>query len=284
MTRPADFAMMGWYPNDRKKCKDQIESFLKKKKPCNSKDIPRIGGLVPHAGWFFSGKLACNIISCLKAKKDPDTVIIFGKHTAPFGNNSIMTSGAWETPLGSIEIDSELAEKISGEIYFEVESEQYYESDNTIEVQLPFIKYHFPGAKILPVGIIKPDAKSIEIGEKIVKIAHKLKREIRIIGSTDMTHYGPNYGFIPKGMGEKALKWVTEINDKRMIDLFLAMKPHKILVEANKSKNCCCSAAVASTISALRIAGAKEGYLIDYYTSYTIHPNHSFVGYAGVIY
>ncbi|KAA0002559.1 MAG: AmmeMemoRadiSam system protein B, partial [Thermoplasmata archaeon] len=220
MMRPAEFAKMGWYPGDPKKCKDQIEDFLEKKKPCDSKDILRIGGLVPHAGWFFSGKLACNVISCLKTKENPDTIIIFGKHTTPFGSNSIMKSDEWETPLGSLEIDSELAEKLCEEFYFKVESARYYEPDNTIELQLPFIKYHFPNVKILPIGVVKPEVKSLEIGTKVVKIAQELKRKIKIIGSPDMTHYGPNYGFTPHGIGEEALKWVTEVNDKRMIDLF----------------------------------------------------------------
>ncbi|KAA0004051.1 MAG: AmmeMemoRadiSam system protein B, partial [Thermoplasmata archaeon] len=119
---------------------------------------------------------------------------------------------------------------------------------------------------------------------KVVKIAQELKRKIKIIGSTDMTHYGPNYGFTPHGVGEEALKWVTEVNDKRMIDLFLSMKAQEILDEASKNGNCCCSAAAATAITALKAAGAKKGYLIDYYTSYEINPDFSFVGYAGVIY
>lgn len=283
MIRPAEFGRMGWYPSDPERCMEQIESFLEKKKPCGFNDILGIGGIVPHAGWFFSGKLACNVISCLKAKDEPDTIVIFGKHTTPFGSNSIMKSGEWDTPLGSLQIDSEFAELLAEEYDFEIESAIHYESDNTIELQLPFIKYHFPNVKILPLGIVKPETKSLEIGVKVIEISQELKRKIKIIGSTDMTHYGPNYGFIPKGIGKEALEWV-KANDRRMIDLFLDMKAHEILEEASINSNCCCPAAVATAITALKTAGAKKGYLVDYYTSYDIHPDSSFVGYAGIIY
>jgi len=280
MIRPVEFAGT-WYPGDSEKCKSQIEDFLERKKPCDV-DILKIGGIVPHAGWFFSGKIACNVISCLKGK-EVDTIIIFGKHTTPFGGNSIMASGEWETPLGNLKIDSEFAEELCEEFHFKVETPTHYEPDNTIELQLPFIKYHFPDAKILPLGIVRAESKSLEIGSRVVEIARELGRKIKIIGSTDLTHYGPNYGFTPKGVGEEALEWV-KANDKRMIDLFLAMEPEEILKEAGRNSNCCCPAAVATAITALKNAGATKGHLIDYYTSYDIHPDYSFVGYAGVIY
>lgn len=283
MMRPADFAG-SWYPKTSKLCKVQIEDFIKAKKPCDTKDVLRIGGLVPHAGWPYSGKIACNIITCLKSKKEPDTIVIFGKHTTPYRNNSIMKKGSWETPLGELEIDSEFAEKLEGEFHFELESAHYYEPDNTIELQLPFIKYHFPKTKILPIGVPKPDKKTLEIGTRVAKLAKELKRDIKIIGSTDMTHYGPNYGFTQKGIGQEAVDWVVKVNDKKMIDLFLAMNPDAILDVANSDHNCCCSAAAATAVTAIKALGAKKGHLIDYYTSYDIQPNSSFVGYAGVLY
>ena len=108
--------------------------------------------------------------------------------------------------------------------------------------------------------------------------------DVRIIGSTDLTHYGPNYDFTVKGVGKEALDWVKNTNDKRMCDLFVAMKAEEILTEAQKHYNACCNAAVSTAIITLQNLGAKKGELIRYYTSYDIQPGSSFVGYAGVIY
>ena len=112
-----------------------------------------MGGIVPHAGWFFSGEIACNVIKCLKGESEPDTIVIFGRHLHPEGKNFIMHEGRWATPLGEIEIDEEFAKTLTTDFQFVIETSERYESDNTIEVQLPFIKYFFPNTRIVPIGV-----------------------------------------------------------------------------------------------------------------------------------
>ena len=120
MKRPADF-MGSWYPGSARACRKQIETFLKESVEPKSKNLLRIGGIVPHAGWMFSGSAACNVIKALKKKRDPETIIIFGRHTSQSGVNTIMKSGAWETPLGDLEIDTKLAEGLMKHFKFNVE-------------------------------------------------------------------------------------------------------------------------------------------------------------------
>ena len=54
-------------------------------------------------------------------------------------------------------------------------------------------------------------------------MAKELKVSILVFGSTDLTHYGPNYGWSPKGYGPEAVKWVKEVNDKKFIDQALKL-------------------------------------------------------------
>ncbi len=281
-TRKTNFAG-SWYPNTAYGCEKEINKFLKEVKVQYTSAIKLKGGIVPHAGWYFSGSIACGVIQALSTDKHPDVIVIFGMHLHPGSPCCIMSGGTWETPFGEIEIAAELAGKLKDKFSFQIETEADFSRDNTIELQLPFIKYFFNKVKILPIGV-PPAKSSIEIGKEVVKNAERLGLSVKLIGSTDLTHYGDNYGFSPKGSGTEAIDWVRNKNDRGFIDAVLSMDPVKIINEAQKNNNACCSGAVAATISAARQLGVKQAELSAYATSYDKKPDDSFVGYAGILF
>ena len=280
--RSADFAG-SWYPGKGSDCLRAVEEFSKDSLPCPGDTKNVVGGIVPHAGWFFSGQIACNVIKCLDHQPEPDTCIIFGRHLHPGSNNFIMKQGWWATPLGNIEIDGELAAKLTAEFPFIVETPSSYEQDNTIELQLPFLKYFFPNTKIVPIGL-PPRMPSLDIARRAAEISRDMGRITIVLGSTDLTHYGYNYGYTPKGVGEDAVAWVKNENDKRVVDLMLKMDGKGVIEESLANQNACCSGAAGAAIAAAKKLGAKRGEKIVYSTSYDIRPDSSFVGYAGIVF
>jgi AmmeMemoRadiSam system protein B len=272
-----------WYPDIPEGCEREIKHFLNTTDDIKSPNEAWVGGIVPHAGWYFSGNIACNVIHNLKKGATPDVFIIFGMHLHPNSSNYIMTEGAWETPFGNIDIQSDLAGALAETHEFKIETAKYHSKDNTIELQLPFIKYFFPDAKVVPIGV-PPAEPSIEIGKSAAGIASAMGLTTRVIGSTDLTHYGLNYGFIPEGTGPSAVEWVRNSNDRRVIDYMLALDPSGVIHEALANQNACCSGAVASAISAGKELGATQGKQISYATSYDKSPGDSFVGYVGIVF
>jgi len=280
--RRADFAG-SWYPGSVSDCRQAIEELDQSALPCPSSSGKKVGGIVPHAGWYYSGRIACSVIKCLANESEPDTIIIFGRHLHTGSNNYLMKEGEWATPLGDLEIDCELGNRLASEFSFTLETPSRYEQDNTIELQLPFLKYFFHNVKILPIGV-RPSVDSIRIGEKVAEISELLGRKILILGSTDLTHYGANYGFTPKGVGDKAVEWVKNENDKKVVDLMLQMDPEGVIRESMNNQNACCSGAVATTIAAVKKMGARKGEKLIHLTSYDVRPDDSFVGYVGVVF
>ena len=281
-TRNADFAG-SWYPGKQSECKRAIEEFSNTCIPCPEGIENGIGGIVPHAGWYYSGQIACNVIKCLKRETQPDTCIIFGRHLHPGSSNYIMKEGQWDTPLGELEIDAEFAARLSEEFPFTVETSSRYEQDNTIELQLPFVKYFFPQTKIVPVGL-PPKMDTLTIATRTAQISRELGRAAIVLGSTDLTHYGYNYGYTPKGVGEEAVEWVKNENDKRVVDLMVNMDEKGVIKEALENHNACCSGAAGAAIAAAKALGATRGEKIVYATSYDIRPDSSFVGYVGIVF
>ncbi len=274
-----------WYPSGARDCESAIQRFL-----TDGQGSPRgdfLAVVVPHAGWVYSGSIACRGIAALRPENTSDaqvdTVILFGAHMHRQSEPFILTHGALETPLGDIEVDQELSERLSDGISLRKRSPSRFPDENTIELQLPFIRYFFPMSRIVVVGVA-PTFFAPIVGSMAVQEAVGLGRTIRVIGSTDMTHYGPDFGFTDAGTGLKAVEWVRQTNDKAAVDAMAAMDEEKIIAEGLSNHNMCCPGAVAATVAAARKLGADRAVAFDYATSYEKSAGASFVGYAGVLY
>ena len=110
------------------------------------------------------------------------------------------------------------------------------------------------------------------------------------IGSTDLTHYGPSYGFTPEGVGPAGLSWAKQVNDRRMIDLILALGEGDVVKEAAANHSACGAGAIAATMAAVRAFGATRATLIEHTTSYEVlselynEPMRDAVGYAAIVF
>ena len=110
-----------------------------------------------------------------------------------------------------------------------------------------------------------------------------------MVGSTDLTHYGPSYGFIPGGSGRAGLEWARE-NDRRVLDLIEAMRAEDVIEETASRQNACGGGAIAATIAACSAMGATRGICLDYTTSAEMMKEafgrsaEDAVGYAAVIF
>jgi len=236
------------------------------------------GGIVPHAGWYFSGKLAARVF-CLAAKvTQPQVVMVCGGHLGGDSPPLLVTDEAWETPLGNIPLATEFYEPLRQRLALKEE----YPGDNTIEVQLPLVKHFFPHSKVLAVR--GPHSQqAVALGEAVAAVAKELKLSLLAFGSTDLTHYGPNYGWAPKGYGPDAVKWVKEVNDKKFVDLALKLDGPGMLQAAAQDQSACSAGGAVAAVAAAKKMGATKTLLVDYYTSYDIMPGDSFVGYMGIV-
>lgn len=275
-----------WYPTRAADCEKEINGFLKEDR---FQSLPKgnfVGGIVPHAGWYFSGNLACNVISALCNPDDklpPDIIVVFGMHMHPNSTPCIMTGGAWETPFGDIQIDRDVTARLAKKFSFKIETADHFTPDNTIELQLPFIKYFFSSSRLIPIGV-PPSETTIDIARSLAEIASQLNVSMKVIGSTDLTHYGPNYGFSPAGINNDAVEWARDKNDCKAIDVMLAMDPEGIISQGLSNQNACCSGAAAGAITASKAIGAKQSHSLGYSSSYEKSPGDSFVGYTGIVF
>jgi len=245
-----------------------------------------VAGVAPHAGWEFSGALACAVFASLA--EDLDTIVIIGGHLAPSDAILCASEAEYETPLGNVPADLELVSRLK-EI-LPIAEDRW--ADNTVEVQLPFARQFFPEARCLGMRA-PPSAKAGELGRAIAESARSAGSRVAVVGSTDLTHYGPNYGFAPMGSGARAVEWVKNVNDRRFVEALLAMDEAGAVARATGEHSACSAGGAVAAMAFARAAGAARGELLEYRTSRDVHrlgregserPSESFVGYAAVVY
>ena len=255
-----------FYPAPASQLKEMIGTMVDEK----AKKEEVIGLVSPHAGYIYSGPVAGATISRIKFK---DTFIIMGpNHTGKGKPLSIMTEGVWQTPLGEVEIDSELAKQILAASSHLEEDQVAHQYEHSIEVQLPFLQYFKPDIRLVPIILSYYSAAAYkEIGKEIAQAIKDLNRKAVIIASSDMTHYEPQQ--IAQRKDTQAIEAILDLNEdellKRVEELQISM---------------CGYAPAVSLISATKELGATRAELVRYQTSGDTTGDYSaVVGYAGII-
>ncbi|MBE9483037.1 MAG: AmmeMemoRadiSam system protein B [Chloroflexi bacterium] len=255
-----------FYPASPSQLKVMIESMVDEE--AVKEEV--IGMVSPHAGYIYSGRVAGAIVSKIKFK---DTFIIMGPNHTGLGKPcSIMTEGAWKTPLGEVEIDSELGKSILANSSYLQEDYAAHQYEHSIEVQIPFLQYFKPDIKLVPIILAySSGAVYKEIGREIAKAIKELNKEVVIIASSDMTHYEPQESAQRKDM--QAIEAILDLNEdellRRIDELDISM---------------CGYAPTVSLISAAKELGATSAELVKYQTSGDTTGDYSaVVGYAGII-
>jgi predicted class III extradiol MEMO1 family dioxygenase len=296
-----------FYPQDRETCLAEIHECLPAEVPGEGLPEPLVGGLVPHAGWTFSGALAALVFAAVKRQRGTvGTFVICGAAHGYFGSQpAVDGSDAWETPLGRTNIDGSVRQVLLDRGVVIADSSAH-RHEHSIEVQVPFIQHLFPDARIVPI-IVPASESALALGNALADVsrAHSALEAgksshppsaIRspespvFIGSTDLTHYGPRYGFTPMGVGAEALHWACEVNDRQFLDLALSLEPQHLLANALENGNSCGPGAAAAVIMAAQQLGAKKGLLLAHTNSNEIMlrelgtSSRDSVGYAAIVF
>ena len=266
-----------FYPENEKKLKNLIhECFMHpigpgKTSPTDS-DEKIYGVICPHAGFVYSGPVACHSFYSISSSTSRLAIITGPNHYGIGQSIASMIDASWKTPLGLMEVDSESALELrDGLDILELDSFSH-SKEHSIEVQIPMLQETFSHEmKILPVSLINQEQQTAtRVGSAIAKIAQK--KDALLIGSSDFTHYEENE--------------FAHRQDLALIDPILKLDVdefYKVLYERNVTA--CGFGAIASTMIACKELGATEGKLLKYATSGDISGDKSqVVGYASIIF
>jgi len=234
------------------------------------------GVISPHAGFIFSGPIAAYHFLRLSYEKTPQTIIIIGPNHRGLGKEiAIMSAGYWETPLGNIEIDEQMAKEIINydDKHLIKEDEQAHAFEHSIEVQLPFLQFIYPKNqfKIIPICVSNQQLVKMKYLADTIFQATK-EKSCLLIASSDFTHYETQ---------ESAKRKDAEAIDK-IINMDINLFYDTI---SRKSASICGPGPIAIVTEVCKKLGINRGRLLKYATSGDVSGmNEQVVGYASIIF
>jgi len=255
-----------FYPKVRQVLLDKIGSYLGDGEPPRS----ALGCIAPHAGYIYSGGVAGAVYADVAVPQR--CIVLCPNHTGRGRPLAIMSEGDWETPLGSVPIDSELAGALKQQFPFLTEDADAHRSEHAIEVQLPFLQQKQTHLSFVPIALGTGHFETLEnLGAALAEVLRAQVEPVLIVASSDMNHYENDE--------------ITRIKDHKAIDRILALDPRGLYDVIMKEQISMCGFGPAvAMLTAAKSLGATSASLIKYATSGDVSGDHNVVvGYAGVV-
>lgn len=176
-----------FYPANPDKLKNEIQNYISKAKIFQLENP--VAFISPHAGYIYSGPVAAYSYVQLKDKPVDVAIVLAPSHRARFNGASVISNGIFQTPLGNIQLDTTIAQKLlENELFLEIKEAHQYE--HSLEVQLPFLQVVLSDFVLVPIVIGTIDLEICrQIGKKLAQVLQDEKRNYSIILSTDLSHY-----------------------------------------------------------------------------------------------
>ncbi|WP_164977500.1 AmmeMemoRadiSam system protein B [Ancylomarina salipaludis] len=217
-----------FYPEQPERLVDMVRHLLKKESKLIDYSLGKhhiLGGIVPHAGYMYSGYEAVHLYELIRYSEiDFDTILILHpNHTILMDEDlSVTGSDIWETPLGKLEVDLEFAKMLNLPM-----NRIAHQNEHSAEVQLPFLQLFLrKGFKILPISMNHQTVScALKLANLIIETNQILKRRLLVLASSDFSHYlAPDLAY---RQDQYVVKAISEFDTEQ---IFNKVKRHRISV------------------------------------------------------
>ena len=259
-----------FYPRDPDDLRAEACGYLSQTTSTNPAGLQALGCIAPHAGYVYSGHVAGAVFAKIKVPKR--CIVLCPNHTGMGRALAIMSEGSWQTPLGEVPIDAELAGALKARFPALQEDSAAHRAEHAAEVELPFLLLRQPELKFVPIALGTAQFEVLEqLGKALADVIGAQKDPVLIVASSDMNHYESDA--------------VTRVKDHRAIERILTLDPRGLFdVVTQQDISMCGFGPAVAMLTAVRQLGAKSAELVKYATSGDISGDRDrVVGYAGVV-
>ena len=181
-----------WYPGEPQELRQAVESYLA---GGSAKQKLVAALIVPHAGYEYSGPTAGKGFAAVRGKSYERVVLIGPTHHVSFTGAALPEEDVWRTPLGDVPLDGAAIASLAGHSGFQ-RLPAAHAREHCLEIQLPFLQVALkPGFRLVPMVIGQMDEDVCS--DLAAAIEPLLGRKTLVVISSDFTHYGPNYDYVP---------------------------------------------------------------------------------------
>ena len=259
-----------WYPGNPSILRRDIENYFDS---APESELPGdvVGLIAPHAGYAYSGQIAANAYNLIRGKKYDVVIVVGPSHRVAFHGVSVFSRGGYETPLGIVPVDEDLAEKIKNISKVVADIPGAHLQEHSVEIQLPFLQVALGEFLFLPLVMGEQDTNTCrELADAIYKSS--TGKKILIVGSSDLSHFY-NYNTAKK-MDAIALKFLKKGDAAGLLQSL-----------ENGEVEACGGGPMAVAILVARMMKADKAHLLKYANSGDVTGDKSsVVGYVSAVY
>ena len=259
-----------FYPSDPDDLRAEVHGYLSLASSTNQTPVRALGCIAPHAGYVYSGHVAGAVFARVEVPRR--CIVLCPNHTGMGRALAILSEGAWQTPLGDVPIDGELAGALKRRFPDLQEDSAAHRAEHSAEVELPFLLLRQPALRFVPIALGTGQFEILEqLGKALADVIAAQNDSILIVASSDMNHYEADT--------------VTRVKDHRAIERILTLDARGLFdVVTQQSISMCGFGPAVAMLTAARQLGAKSAELVKYATSGDVSGDRErVVGYAGVV-
>jgi len=271
-----------WYPDQPDQLHQLLESrFAKSESRTGGFVYPHAKGFVaPHAGLTYSATVSAAVWRHMARQRVSCVILLGFSHRGEVDGLCIPQLDSYWTPLGEVRLAEELC---VGAPFRRLPVERL--TDHSVEIQLPFIRHALPEARLLPIYVGRCD--TAELAEAAGQLAELVSEETVLVASTDFTHYGRDFRFVPFPADDQIPANLRRL-DGELIEAAGSLDTNMFHEQLCKTgSNMCGRAPVALLLSILARMPGEEIYqqMLDYQTSgditgdYAISVSYAALGY-----
>ncbi len=241
-----------WYPGSPAAIVAELEQYL------GRAHVPTPAGrlvalISPHAGWRYSGPVAAFGYSLLRGRRDLSIVLVGPSHRYAFDGVAVWSRGGFETPLGTIPVDAELAAALIAAAPDRVkDGPRPHQEEHSLEMQLPFLQHLVDDLRIVPCLMGSQERDEVDaLAEAIGEAVTRARRPVLLVASSDLSHYNP----APVANQLDALV----VDDVARFDAERLMRR----LETDRS-HACGGGPIVAVMKAARALGARHSHVLRY--------------------
>jgi len=256
-----------FYPGDPDDLRAEARDYLSQ---TTQQPVKAIGCIAPHAGYMYSGHVAGAVFAHIEIPER--CVVLCPNHTGMGRALAVMSEGSWQTPLGEVPIDAQLAGALKRRFPALQEDSAAHRAEHAAEVELPFLQLRQPKLRFLPIALGTAQFEVLAgLGAALAEVIASQEDSVLIVASSDMNHYQSDA--------------ITRAKDHRAIERILTLDARGLFdVVTQQDISMCGFGPAVAMLTAARQLGAKSAELVKYATSGDVSGDRDIVvWYAGMV-
>ncbi len=175
-----------FYPADKNELSFFINDLLAKNIPHKSYNNI-IGIVAPHAGYIYSGSTAAFAFNAIKHLNIKNVYVLSPSHREFFNGICVYSGDYYQTPLGNIPVNAELANAITQNAYSIFLGTKGHGLEHALEVELPFLQTIYSDFTLIPIVIGYQKKEFLD--ELAQKLATVWDDSSIVVASSDLSHF-----------------------------------------------------------------------------------------------